>query len=271
MNTATKTKPRAKSKSEQRRHAEMKKPVKTAESVVVTMLLDESGSMVSVLDATISGFNEYVGTLKRDMAEQRVYFSAVKFDTEGVRKLQVGVPICDAVTLGRHNYRPNSGTPLLDAVGKTLRATEDVVAKHDAKKVIVVIQTDGAENASVEFTLAEIKAMIEAKQAKGWQIMFIGAGINAFADGVKYGITGANTMSYGKDRSGTIGAFRATAANSAMFASGEIKTMNYNATQSLAAGEDLNITRAKLNTAGASSPPPVLLPSTPISALSLVS
>lgn len=198
-------------------------------------------------DATMSGFNEYVDTLKRDLGDGRVYFSAITFDTKGVRKLQVGAPIKNAISLHHENYRPAGGTPLLDAVGKAILATEEVMTQQKGTKVIVVIQTDGEENASREYDLAQIKEMIETRQAKDWQFVFIGAGINAFADGVKMGIISANTMSYGADPVHTRSTFAATASNTRMFSAGLSASMNYSGPQSEASGEAADITAAKLN------------------------
>lgn len=227
----------------------IKKPMKKAqkiESVVISMLVDESGSMTHLAAATMAGFNEYVDTIKKEFAEARAYFSAIKFDTRGVRKLQVGAKIADAVHLNTENYQPSGGTPLLDAIGKTVMATDEVMMKECGTKAIVVIQTDGEENASREFDLPKIKVMIEERQSKGWQFVFIGAGINAFLDATKMGIAAANTMSYTPDAASTRSTFAATASNSRLFASGMASNMNYSAEQSLMSGERADITRAKM-------------------------
>jgi hypothetical protein len=217
------------------------------ESVVVSMLLDESGSMGLLRDATISGFNEYVGGLRKSLSEHDVHFSALKFDSPGgVVKLQVGVPIKAAIELTHHNYCPRGGTPLLDAVGRTIQATDEVAGKNKATKIIVVIQTDGAENSSQDFKLDQIKQMVEERQGKGWEFVFIGAGINAFEAGLTMGVYAGSTMSYGATGQATMDVFGETALNTANFATGATQNMNYTAAQSLASGEDINITRAKM-------------------------
>lgn len=214
-------------------------------NAVITMVVDESGSMNPVWDATIIGFNEYVSSLKSDL-KGKSYFSAITFDTRGIRKLQTGAPIKDAIVLTKQNYVPSGGTPLLDAIGAAIKATDEVNAKEKCNKQIVVIQTDGEENASREYNLASIKQMIEERQGKGWQFVFIGAGINAFLDGVKMGITAINTVSYSKDINGTRAMFRATAGNTSGLIHGLNATMAYSAEQSAAVGECASITRAKM-------------------------
>lgn len=235
---------KTKSKSQER---QQKIQAERPKSAVVTMLLDESGSMASVWNSTIVGFNEYVSALKEGMKGMDVHFSALKFDSpRGVVMLQVGAALKDAITLGTHNYRPTGGTPLLDAVARTIQATDEVAGKNKADKIVVVIQTDGAENGSTQFSLAQVKQMIEERQGKGWEFVFIGAGINAFEAGVNLGFQAQNTMSYAKDDVGTRAIFVATANNTANYAAGAAVSMNYTGLQSSIAGEDANITRAKM-------------------------
>lgn len=223
------------------------KPAKNYDTVAVTMLVDQSGSMEHLQQATCAGFNEYVDVLRDRKRAKTTYFTAMTFDsTRGVHKLQVGVELQDACTLSRHNYKPGGGTPLLDAVGTAIMATEEVLSRHRCKKVIVVIQTDGQENDSRLHTLSSIKVMIEERQTKGWQFVFIGAGINAFADAHKMGIASMNTVSYAADDHGTKAVFRASASNTAGFAAGTLQSMAYTQAQSSLAGESAEIWQQKM-------------------------
>lgn len=206
------------------------------EVAVITMVVDESGSMASLWQPTMSGFNEYVETLKKKL-KGKSYFSAITFDSRGVRKLQVGAPIAEAIQLNQGNYTPTGGTPLIDAAVKAIHATEEVVTKEGGTKVIVVVQTDGEENASREFTLAHLKTMVEERTAKGWEFVFIGAGINAFAQGATFGFQARNTMSYVPDVAGTQSTFASTAVNSASYISGQSRSMGYSSAQRTTSGE----------------------------------
>ncbi len=210
------------------------------------MLLDESGSMSHLQTATISGFNEYVDALRKSLNKQEVHFSAIKFDTRGVRMLQVGASIKDAIRLSTENYQPHGGTPLLDAVGRTIQATDEVAGKNKAGKIIVVIQTDGEENSSTEFNISQIKTMIEERQGKGWEFIFIGAGINAFDAGTSMGVRASNTMSYGNNAANTEAVFFASSAATARFGSGLAGSAAYTVQESALSGEDASITRAKM-------------------------
>ena len=57
------------------------------------------------------------------------------------------------------------------------------------EKVIVLIMTDGQENAS-EFTLSDVKTRIEKYKKEGWEFVFLGADIDAFAGGTRLGVSG---------------------------------------------------------------------------------
>ena len=52
------------------------------------------------------------------------------------------------------------------------------------------------ENASQEYSYAQIKAMVEHQQTKySWEFVFIGAGIDSYAEADQIGIGGIHTMS----------------------------------------------------------------------------
>lgn len=185
---------------------------------VISFLLDETGSMNSIRDDTIGGFNTYVGDLKAGDSADRISFSLVKFDSNRIEKVHVGVPISDVPDLTHDTYRPGASTPLIDAAYKTITATrEHVKARDDAPNVVVVIQTDGHENCSTEHTHAELAALIKELTADGWQFVFLSAGIDAFAQASAWGISAQNTASYDRGNSGA--AFSAVSRATGMYAS----------------------------------------------------
>jgi hypothetical protein len=167
----------------------------------VSLLLDESGSMAPLKADTIGGFNQYLASLQ-DPTAGEVLFTFIKFDSSAITKVHVGIPVQAAVPLTPETYTPRASTPLIDATYKTIIATAAAVAKRtDAPQVLVVIQTDGQENASTEFTNADLNALIKEKTALGWQFVFLGAGIDAFAQASQWGIQGQQTLSYARDKS----------------------------------------------------------------------
>lgn len=168
-----------------------------AGSVLVSFLLDETGSMQSCFDATLSGFNEYIRSLRDGRGKGKVVFSLTKFNSNETRMVHSAIPIQDVPALDKHNYNPEATTPLYDAIGRTVWAMEgSLKALAEKVQVIVVILTDGEENASVEFTQAQIFKLITAKKKEGWTFVFLGADQDAYRAAERLGVDRANAMAY---------------------------------------------------------------------------
>lgn len=185
--------------------------------LLVNFVLDETGSMFSVKDATISGFNEYIGELKR--RGENILFSLTQFNSEKVAVVHQSVPIADVPDLNADTYQPGYTTPLYDAVARTIKATDESVAAMKGKpNVLCVIQTDGLENASREYNLESVRKLIEEKTAAGWTFAFLGADQDAWVVGQSIGVPVASTMAYAGTPDGTKDAFAATATATARYA-----------------------------------------------------
>jgi uncharacterized protein with von Willebrand factor type A (vWA) domain len=149
----------------------------------VAALIDESGSMAGVKRDVVEGYNGYLKMLRETPAEIRA--SLTLFDTE-VHEVYAGVPVMRAEGLAKV-YDPEMGgnTALYDAVGITVHRLDQIAQDHD--RVLVIIMTDGADNASVEMTLAKVRTLITAREATGkWSFIFLGADLMT---GRKMGIT----------------------------------------------------------------------------------
>ena len=182
----------------------------------VSFLLDETGSMHSIKEDTIGGFNEYVDTLKED--GDNIFFSLVSFNSNGAKSRYVAEPIAAVPPLTNENYRPDAMTPLIDASVKIIKATAKAVKKRkDDPLVLVVIQTDGYENVSRRYTSADLAALVKKKTEAGWEFVFLGAGLEAFAAAERAGIRidRQKRVQYGRGYSREV--FRETAANSREF------------------------------------------------------
>jgi hypothetical protein len=166
---------------------------------LVTLVLDESGSMSSHVGETIEAVNGYLASLKNEHPEL-VDVSMIKFDTRGLRRLCMSEKIDKAPALSRQNYSPEGGTPLLDAIGKCIKEIAE-----DGRAKLFVVQTDGEENASKEYTNATIAQLIKEKTAAGWQFIFLGADINAWSVASTIGISAGNTVSYAKHSTRAMG------------------------------------------------------------------
>src|SRR5438105_2772073 len=79
---------------------------------LVTFLLDETGSMESIKDDTIGGFNSYLNSLRAESAS--IDFTLIKFDSRRIEKVCVAVPVAQVAELTTASYHPGASTPLID-------------------------------------------------------------------------------------------------------------------------------------------------------------
>lgn len=159
------------------------------ETLHVALLVDESGSMAPLHGAVIAGVNEFIAELKADPSPKaRTLASLAMFDARGgeppVRVRFSDLPLESVRPIGPSEYAPHGATPLNDAVRKTIRALEKLSRPRKKggtpDRVMIVILTDGLENAS-ETSSAEVRKLILAKEAEGWEFLYLGANQDTWA------------------------------------------------------------------------------------------
>jgi uncharacterized protein YegL len=170
----------------------------------ITIILDRSGSMQSVVHETIQGFNTF---LKEQLSvEGEARLTLVRFDHE-YEVVYEALDLREAYPLSRNNYIPRGLTSLLDAIGKTIAMTKNrLKLAHNNKneqKVIVVIITDGHENNSRFFNRAQIFKKISMMERKhDWQFVFLGANQDAIEEASHIGIAKSRAMTFKADGEG---------------------------------------------------------------------
>lgn len=167
----------------------------------VIFVLDDSGSMQSCRDATISGYNEYLQGQKEDAKKTGIptFVSLYKFDGSSVKSVFNRTPVEFVKDLDASSYNPQGTTNLYDAIGGVMMQINTQLAankKADRDSIVITILTDGHENASRTFKNTTIKQMVEKAEGKNWGFMFLGANIDAFAAGSSLGFGVNNTMQY---------------------------------------------------------------------------
>lgn len=184
----------------------------------IAFVLDMSGSMGTIEEATKEGTAQYIKTLKKDSPESR--FNLTIFDTV-FEKWIVDTPMSEIKpNKAIENYKPRGMTALMDAVGKTVSEMEPKVTKDD--KAVVVVMTDGQENSSKEFTREQIFKLVKKLEKKGnWTFVYLGANVDAYAEAQKYGILAGNVASYSST---------ARSASSVMGATAKATGMHVNST-----------------------------------------
>lgn len=179
----------------------------------ICLILDRSGSMNSVKNEIINGINVY---LQGQIDENPCTCTLVQFDTE-YEVLYLNVPIKDVAPRNLDNFIPRGSTALLDAIGKSINDVGHTLSlmNEDERpgKVVVVIVTDGQENASRNFNKTQITEMIKHQQeAYNWEFVFIGCDANGIQDAYSYGINVSNTAQYNNTSKGIMVAFAGSSA-----------------------------------------------------------
>ena len=169
-------------------------PDTNPQPLYVTLILDESGSMQSCKGAAIAGFNQYVATLKQELAETRFTLTLFNSGKTEVRYQARSVSVVQDLDV--ETYRPDHGTPLYDAIGRTLLAAQQK-APVEARKLCVIL-TDGEENASEEYSRVQIFALIKACETQGWTFLYLGADHDVWVAGESLGIAGENRIAFDK-------------------------------------------------------------------------
>lgn len=176
-------------------------PAAEASTIHVQVILDRSGSMQPIALATVDAINGFLAKQRKQPGQLRI--SLVDFDSqEPFRVVTDAIPIAEMMDLTPADFDPRGGTPLLDAIGLGIeRCTARVQADPTEDQMVVVI-TDGAENASTDFTNAQIAELVEAKQAEGWTILFLGANQDSFATGQELNLSAGNVRDFQADDAG---------------------------------------------------------------------
>ena len=161
----------------------------------IIMIVDRSGSMQSCRAATEEGIN---GLFAGQATEGGwATASLYQFDTEH-DVVFAHVPL-DQVP--PYRLVPRGGTALLDAIGFAFAREGEWLASlgEDQRPgaVIAVIATDGMENSSREYKRPQVQEIIKRQQdLYSWQLLFIGANMDAVQVATSYGIPAAHAMTF---------------------------------------------------------------------------
>lgn len=171
--------------------------------VELVTILDRSGSMAGLEKDTIGGYNTFLEQQAKSGVELKV--STVLFDDK-YELLFNGVKP-EFAKLDDKLYFTRGSTALLDAVGKTINdlgiRLANTAEDQRPEKVIVLITTDGYENASIEFNFKQIKDMIKHQsEVYKWEFIFFGANIDTEVMADDLGIKRDLAFDYNSDSEG---------------------------------------------------------------------
>ena len=165
------------------------------------IILDESGSMLSIKNEAINNVNESLQTIlkaQKENPDQEHYVTFVSFNNRH-KTIWDRIPATEAKTITENDYNPSCSTALYDAMGFSLNELHSNVAHND--RVLVTIVTDGMENASREYNGNAIKILVDGLKAKGWVFAYMGANHDVEAAAAHISIT--NIMKFQATAEGT--------------------------------------------------------------------
>lgn len=161
----------------------------------IVFLIDRSGSMAGLEKDTIGGYNSFINEQKK--LKGNIKLTTVLFDND-YELLHDRVDINNVKKLTNKEYFVRGTTSLFDAIGITINN----ISKFSKKsKVIFVITTDGMENSSKEYDKEKINKLVKSKS--NWEFLFLGANIDAYAEGASLGIKKSNISNYKADSRNT--------------------------------------------------------------------
>lgn len=159
----------------------------------VCFVLDESGSMYPSTDDVKGGFNSVINEQKAQ-AKGGCIISLFKFNDK-VTPVYLGKDVND-IDGNNLDYLAGGCTAMNDGIGTAIDSVGKWLAAMDEnerpEKNLIVIMTDGYENASREYTLSEVRDRIKHQTEKyDWSFVYMGTNITdstyskALIDGLK--------------------------------------------------------------------------------------
>lgn len=154
----------------------------------ICFVLDESGSMYNSVDDVIGGFQKLIDEQKAEKDGECI-ISLYRFSDE-VKKDYIGKPVNEVPKL---TYSPGGCTAMNDGVGTAIdeigRWLSDMDESERPSKNMIVIMTDGQENASREYTFDSVKAKIQHQEEKySWTFVYMGTNLKDLKDANRLGI-----------------------------------------------------------------------------------
>lgn len=165
------------------------------------ILLDRTGSMSGIWDEALSSVNAYAASVAEEedggADTLSTEITLAVFDSQDGLQFDVlrrGVNADTWSPVTNDEASPRGMTPLFDAIGRIVGLAEG----DKPERAVLVIMTDGHENASREMTKDGAKAALDRARAKGWEVVFLGAEFASFDDADAVGVSAAKSMALGE-------------------------------------------------------------------------
>lgn len=154
----------------------------TEARTLVALVLDTSGSMSSMKEQAIGLFNQQRDEIAKGAKKAgETRLSLVLFGTGyiggGVQVVHEHATPDTIARLTDATYRPQAGTPMRDGIGTAINILERHDDGGENTAMLVVVVTDGMENASREWTAEALsKKVVELQGTGRWTFALYGCG-----------------------------------------------------------------------------------------------
>jgi len=172
----------------------------------VVFILDNSGSMANIAENAKAFFNEQLATLQASTNENmRNFVNLVGFDSSIVVEIR-NKDANEVKPLER--YRIAGSTALYDAIAEGVKLLDEVTPTSSDVAYLVVIVTDGGENASQEYSIqrdgkSRIQSLIADRRERGnWTFTFMGSEKDTFDVATSLNIPVANVVMFAATAAG---------------------------------------------------------------------
>ena len=171
-------------------------------AVHISFLIDRSGSMQPFRRDVVGGFNGFVAEHRE--RPRKCALTLVQFDSNApFEVIHDAVDIQDVPDLTVERYQPRGATPLLDALGRLVEHADARLKRLGREEdQIVVVYTDGRENASRSWSRERLFTAITERKREGWTFVFLGANQDSYAEARGMGIDDGSVQDFAADRQG---------------------------------------------------------------------
>ena len=175
---------------------------------LIAALLDRSGSMQTIADDIRGGFDAYIA--KEHAQPGTTLVTLAQFDDH----YEVVYQNRDAGSVPSLALEPRGCTALLDSIGRFVTEVGSDLAQLPADErpgdITVLVMTDGYENASREWTVEAVRALISQQETVyAWDFVFLGANMDAVDVGTNLGFAAGKSLTWDASADGVEGAFAA--------------------------------------------------------------
>ena len=172
----------------------------------VALVLDASGSMAGIRNATVESLKKFFAGLKSE--EDKTLLDVWQFDDE-VKHLADSVDLNAGAPRTIEDYTIGGCTALYDAICTGIdELGRKFAAMPEAERpdgVIFAILTDGFENASRMFTRTDVKTRIEHQSTKySWEFRFLAANQDAVTTGRDFGLAAEACATFDASEAGVV-------------------------------------------------------------------